>query len=139
MEMYPIVVLGSGDTESCALGKNKMAGAHCNHCNRSKVDFHLGRGAPWTLESIATTTAKHFQDVILQGSAHLKNAHPCFVIPVHLWISPILHDELGLLKDCLTRVEKFCDCRIETVSEEEVQLRYNLIILGDALEELLIE
>jgi hypothetical protein len=46
---------------------------------------------------------------------------------------------LGLVEDWLTRVEKFCDCRIETVSEEEVQLRYNLIILGDALEELLIE
>jgi hypothetical protein len=42
---------------------------------------------------------------------------------------------LRLVKDWLTRV----DCRIETVSEEEVQLRYNLIILGDALEELLIE
>jgi hypothetical protein len=58
-----------------------------------------------------------------------------FCIPVHLWVSPILHDVLRLVKDWLTRV----DCRIETVSEEEVQLRYNLIILGDALEELLIE
>ena len=44
LEMYPVVVLGGGDTEwvACALGKENMAGAHCNHCRRSKVDFHLG-------------------------------------------------------------------------------------------------
>ena len=149
VEMYPIVVLGSGDTEwvSCALGKENMAGAHCNHCNRSTVDFHLGRGDLWTLESIAET-AKHFKDVILPGIAHRRKAPvghngvkrpSMFCIPVHLWVSPILHNELGLVKDWLTRVEKFCDCRIETVSEKEVQLRDELIILGDALEELLIE
>jgi hypothetical protein len=149
IEMYPIVVLGSGDTEwvACALGKEGMAGAHCNHCNRSTGNFHLGRGDPWTLESIAAM-ARHFRDVILPRAARRKNApaghqgvkHPSmFGIPVHLWVSPILHDELGLVKDWLTRLEKFCDCRIETVSEEEVTLRENLVILGNMLEALLIE
>ena len=44
LEMFPVVVLGGGDTEwvACALGKENMAGAHCNHCRRSKKDFHLG-------------------------------------------------------------------------------------------------
>ena len=34
LEMYPIVILGGGDTEwvVCALEKENMAGAHCNHC-----------------------------------------------------------------------------------------------------------
>jgi len=62
-----------------------------------------------------------------------------FCIPVHLWASPILHDELGLVKDWLTRVEKFCDTRIETLSDEEVSLREHLVILGDMLEDLLLD
>jgi hypothetical protein len=62
-----------------------------------------------------------------------------FSIPVHLWVSPILHGELGLVKDWLTRVEKFCDCCIETLPEEEVDLRKHLVILGDMLENLLVK
>jgi hypothetical protein len=33
LEMFPVVVLGGGDTEwvACALGKENMAGSHCNH------------------------------------------------------------------------------------------------------------
>jgi hypothetical protein len=55
LEMHPVVVLGGGDTErvSCALGKENMAGAHCNHCNRATKRFHLGRGELWTLASLA--------------------------------------------------------------------------------------
>jgi hypothetical protein len=62
-----------------------------------------------------------------------------FCIPVHLWASPTLHDELGLVKDWLTRVEKFCDTRIETFPDEEVDIREHLVILGDMLEDLLME
>ena len=62
-----------------------------------------------------------------------------FSIPVHLWVSPILHGELGLVKDWLTRVERFCDTRVETLPEEEVDLREHLVILGDMLENLLVE
>jgi hypothetical protein len=38
LEMFPVVVLGQGDTKwvACALGKENMAGAHCNHCWRYK-------------------------------------------------------------------------------------------------------
>ena len=51
LKIYPIVVLEGGNTEwvSCALGKENMAGAHCNHCNRPKRDFHIGCGELWTL------------------------------------------------------------------------------------------
>ena len=147
--MYPMIVLGGGDTEwvACALGKENMAGAHCNQCRRSKNDFHLGRGEPWSLESIAKT-ARTFQEEILPN-ASLRKSPPAglhgvkfpsmFSIPVHLWVSPILHGELGLVKDWLTRVEKFCDCRIETLPEEEVNLREHLVILGDMLENLLVK
>jgi hypothetical protein len=62
-----------------------------------------------------------------------------FSIPVYLWVSHILLGELGLVKDWLTRVEKFCDCRIETLPEEEVDLCEHLVILGDMLENLLAE
>jgi hypothetical protein len=62
-----------------------------------------------------------------------------FCIPVHLWVSPILHGELGLVKDWLTRVEKFCDARMETLPDKEVENREHLIILGDILEEFLME
>jgi hypothetical protein len=47
LEMYPMVVVGGGDTEwvVCALGKENMAGAYCNnHWHGSKKDFHLGHG-----------------------------------------------------------------------------------------------
>jgi hypothetical protein len=55
LEMHPVVVLGGGDAEwvSCALGKENLAGAHCNHCNRATKDFHLGRRELWTLASLA--------------------------------------------------------------------------------------
>jgi hypothetical protein len=38
LEMFPVIVLGGGGTEwvACALGKENMAGAHCNHCRRLK-------------------------------------------------------------------------------------------------------
>ena len=115
--MYPRIVSGGGDTEwvACALVKENMAGEHCNHCRRSKNDFHLGRGEPWSLESIAKT-AKTFQEEILPNASLRKNPPAglhgvkfpsMFSIPVHLWVSPILHGELGLVKDWLTRVEKF--------------------------------
>jgi hypothetical protein len=149
LEMYPFVLLGGGDTEwvACALGKENMAGAHCNHCRRSKKDFHLGRGELWMLATIAAT-AKTFQEAILPAAVSRKNKptghngvkYPSmFCIPVHLWASPILHDELGLVKDWLTRVEKFCDTRIETLPDEEVEIREHLVILGDMLEDLLME
>jgi hypothetical protein len=68
LEMFPVVVLGGGDTEwvACALGKESMAGAHCNHCQRSKKDFHLGRDKPWMLASI-TAMSWTFRDEILLG------------------------------------------------------------------------
>jgi hypothetical protein len=136
LQMFPVVVLGGGNTEwvACAIGKENMAGAHCNHCRRSKVDFHLGRGVLWTLNSIEAT-ARIFQDEILPSAENRKTQpaglhgvkHPSmFSIPVHLWVSPILHDELGLVKDWLTRVEKFCDTRIKTLPEEEVNCNMRL-------------
>jgi hypothetical protein len=62
-----------------------------------------------------------------------------FCIPVHLWVSPILHDELGLVKDWLTRGEQFCDTRIETLPDDEVAIQEHLVILGDMLEDFLME
>jgi hypothetical protein len=93
-------------------------------------------------------TAQTFQEVILPAAAGRKQKptghngvkHPSmFCIPAHLWVSPILHNELGLVKDWLTRVERFCDCHIETLSEVENDSREHLIILGELLEESLIE
>jgi hypothetical protein len=94
-----------------------------------------------TSSPTATSTA-------IPGDATRKNKptgyngvkHPSmFCIPVHLWASPILHDELGLVKDWLTRVEKFCDTRIETLPDDEVAIQEHLVILGDMLEDLLME
>jgi hypothetical protein len=66
--------------------------------------------------------------------------HPSmFCIPVHLWVSLILHNELGLVKDWLTHVKKFCHSRIERLPNKEVKSREHLIILGDMLEDLLVE
>jgi hypothetical protein len=73
LEMFPVVVLGGGDTQwvACALGKENMASAHCNHCWRSKKDFHLGRGELWKLSSLAAT-AQTFREVILPAVAGRK-------------------------------------------------------------------
>jgi hypothetical protein len=46
---------------------------------------------------------------------------------------------MSLVKDWLTRVEKFCDSCIETLPEVETDGREHLIILGDLLEDLLME
>jgi hypothetical protein len=59
-------------------------------------------------------------------------------IPIHLWGSPILHDELGLVKDWLTRLDKFADCQVEIIPTEEVELREHLIIRTNDLEDLLL-
>jgi hypothetical protein len=54
--------------------------------------------------------------------------------------SPILPDELRLVKDWLTRLEKFADCRVEIlVPTEEVELRELLVIRTNDLEDLLFE
>jgi hypothetical protein len=117
LEMYPIVVLGGGDTEwvACSLGKENMAGVHCSHCQWSKIYFHLRHGKLWTLESILAAMARTFQDDILVLPIQKKPGCPTWhdisinvCIPIiHLWASRIIHRELGLVNDLLTRVEKF--------------------------------
>jgi hypothetical protein len=115
VQLYPIVLLGGGDTEwvSCAIGKENMAGQHCNHCKQSQKDFVKGLGEPWAIEKIKNA-ADHYRNQLLPAAAHLSSkpvgylgvkSHPMFSIPIHLWGSPILHDELGLVKDWLTRLE----------------------------------
>jgi hypothetical protein len=62
-----------------------------------------------------------------------------YSIPIHLWGCPILHDELGLVKDWLTRLENFTDCQVEIVSADEVVTREHLVIRTNDLEDLLFE
>jgi hypothetical protein len=149
VQLYPIILLGGGDTKwvLCAISKENMAGQHCNHCQRSQKDFAQGLGKPWTIQKIKNA-ADHYQNQLLPAVAHLatkpagylgvKN-HLMYSIPIHLWGSPILHDELGLVKDWLTRLEKFADCRVEIVQPEEVELWELLVIPTNDLEDLLFE
>ena len=106
-----------------------------------------GLGEPWTIEKIKVA-ANYYQNILLPAAAHLKTKpsghqgvkhHPMYPIPIHLWGSPILHDELGLVKDWLTRMEKFSDLRVEILSDEEVATRENLVVLTNDLEDLLVE
>jgi hypothetical protein len=120
VELFPIILPGGGDTEwvSCTIGKENMAGQHCNHCQRSTKDFIRGLGEPWTIKKLENA-ADHYQNRFISAAAHLatqpagylgvKN-HPMYLIPIHLWGCPILHDELGLVKDWLTRLKNFADC-----------------------------
>jgi hypothetical protein len=62
-----------------------------------------------------------------------------YPIPIHLWGCPIIHDELGLVKDWLTRLENFADYRVEIVSADEVATREHLVIGTNDLEDLLFE
>jgi hypothetical protein len=149
VELFPIILLGGGDTEwvACAIGKENMAGQHCNHCQRSQKDFIQGLGEPWTIETIKVA-ADYYQNILLPAAARLKTKpsghlgvkyHPMYPIPIHLWGSPILHDELGLVKDWLTRLETFSDIRVEILSQEEVATRENLVVRTNDLEDLLFE
>jgi hypothetical protein len=54
VKLFPIILLGGGDTEwvSCAIRKENMAGQHCNHCQRSTKDFIRGLGKPWTIKKL---------------------------------------------------------------------------------------
>jgi hypothetical protein len=94
------------------------------------------------------TENQDYQNQLLSAVAHLatqpagylgvKN-HPMYPIPIHLWGCPILHDELGLVKDGLTRLENFVDCRVELVSPDKVATRENLVVHTNDLEDLLFE
>jgi hypothetical protein len=75
--------------------------------NDSTKDFIQGLGEPWTIEKIKTA-ADHYQNRLLPAAAHRATqpagylgvkTHPMYPIPIHLWGCPILHDELGLVKD----------------------------------------
>jgi hypothetical protein len=88
-----------------------------------------------------------FCNEIIPGAAGRKNKpngkngvnHPSmFCIPAHVWASPILHNELGLMKDWFTQVKKLCNTHIEMLPDEEVNIHEHHIILGD-MEVLLIE
>jgi hypothetical protein len=117
----------------------------CNHWQRSQKDFIEGLGEPWTKQKIKNA-ADHYRDEVLPAAAHLASkpagymgvkSHPMYSIPIHLWGSPILHDELGLVKDWLIRLEKFVDCQVEVVPTEEVATREHLVIRTNDLEDLL--
>jgi hypothetical protein len=67
LEMYPIVVLGGGNTKlvACAHGKENMAGAHYNqHSRQSKIDFHLKGGELWKPDSIAAMPRTFQEDIL---------------------------------------------------------------------------
>jgi hypothetical protein len=72
------------------------------------------------------------------GYLGVKN-HPMYPILIHFWGRPILHNELVMVKDWLTRLEKFADCRVEIVPPEKVARRDHLIIRTNDLEDLLFE
>ena len=65
VNLYPIILLGGGDTEwvACAIGKENMAGQHCNHCQRSQKDFIQGPGEPWTNDKIKVA-ADYYQHIL---------------------------------------------------------------------------
>jgi hypothetical protein len=98
--------------------KENMAGQHCNHCKQSQRDFIQGLGEAWIIQKIKNA-ADHYRNQVVPAAAHLttkpegylgiKN-HPMYSILIHLWGSQILHDELGLVKDWLTSLEKFAGC-----------------------------
>jgi hypothetical protein len=131
----------------CAIGNENMTGQHCNHCKRSQEDFVKGLGEPWKTKEIKNA-ADHYRNQLLPAAAHLSSkpagylgvkSHTMYSIPIHLWGSSILHDELGLVKDWLTRLEKFADCRVERVPTKEVELLELLVIRTSDLEDLLFE
>jgi hypothetical protein len=81
-----------------------MASQHCNHCQQSQKNL------PWKIKKIKNA-ADHYRNQLLQAAAHLAlkpagylgvKSHPMYSTPIHLWGSPILYDELGLVKDWLT-------------------------------------
>jgi hypothetical protein len=76
--MYLFVVLGGGDIEwvTCALGKENMGGAHCNHCRCSKKDFRLGGGELWTLTSSLAAMAFTFKEEIIPGAGATRKNKP---------------------------------------------------------------
>jgi hypothetical protein len=148
VELYPILLLGGGDTKwvSCAIGKENMARQHhYNHCQQSTKDFIQGLGEPWPIKKIKTL-AGHYQNRLLPAAAHLKTKpagylgvknHLMYLIPIHFWGCPILHDELGLVKDWLTWLENFADCWAEIVSANEVATREHLVICTNNLNDFL--
>jgi hypothetical protein len=71
IELYRIILLGGGDTEwvSCAIGKENMAGQHCNHCQWSQKDFIEGLGEPWTIQKIKNA-ADHYRDEVIPAVDH---------------------------------------------------------------------
>jgi hypothetical protein len=95
-------------------------GLLCNRTGKygsSTRNFIQGLGEPWKKEKI-NNAANHYPNQLLPATAHLatqpagylgvKN-HPMYLIPIRLWGCPILHDELGLVKDWLTSLENFAD------------------------------
>jgi hypothetical protein len=91
IELYRIILLGGGDTEwvSCAIGKENMAGQHCNHCQWSQKDFIEGLGEPWTIQKIKmqpTIIETRLYQLWLTQLPSLQGtkSHPIYSIPIHL-------------------------------------------------------
>jgi len=112
LSIGPVVVLGIGDMEwqSLALGKENFSSCHCNHCQQSQENFSKGIGEVWTLQTIKDAAKIHCDNLAYRIGRGLKTApaghkgvrsDPLFSIPMHLWVSPVLHLELGLTLDAL--------------------------------------
>jgi hypothetical protein len=99
-----------------------------------EIGFNSGN---WTFQEDILPNAKKWKNPV--AGLHGMKYPSMFSFPAHFWVSPILHSVLGLVKDWLTLVKTFCKTWVETLLEEEVNFREHLVILGDMLDNLLME
>ncbi len=123
--VLPLVVLGSGDHEwqAIAVGKENYSSKWCTYCDRRCGHLGEGRGEPWTLQRLKDTHDKSVRENRTGVATVGVKGHPPFPIPVHLWVSPILHNELGLVKDWSVRLEEFAERKIEALGDVEIQCK----------------
>jgi hypothetical protein len=119
-------------------------------CTLEPLSALEDRLSSWMRRALETgfnnAMARTFQEGILPNAQNRNNRpaglhgikYPSmFYIPIHLWVSPILHGEVGLVNDWLMHVGIFCDIPIlETLPEDKVNFCEHLVILGDMMENL---
>jgi hypothetical protein len=129
-----VYITGDLSFQAMVLGKESMAPHWCMLCKAHKDKF-LDNNEMWTMEDLvqAGMTA---ETSIGDPQLGVKKQPWWSFIPLHHYIVPLLHCEIGIGNQLLGKLRDIVNEHIESMTLAEAQIRSSIPLLRDIIEEI---